>query len=394
MTRVVPPAVELGRIGRAGFMVLAAIGGITAAAGAFLAPGRMWAGWLLVAYYLLGIGLAGLCFIAIHYVSGATWSIAIRRVAEGLAGTLALPIAMLAILFVVYPQLYAWTSDEALALGTDRAMAFKRFWLSRPFFLGRGAVYAAVWLLFALGLRTRSRRQDSDGDPRWTRANVRLSAAFLVLFGVTMTLASFDWLMSLEHHWVSTIFGVYNFAGLFQSGLAAIIIVTLWLERAGPLKNVVNDDHLHDLGKLLFAFSVFWAYIWFSQYMLIWYTNIPEEASYFVRRGQAGWFPIFLLNVVLNGVIPFFVLLRRDAKRHRSVLVAVTGVILVGRWIDLYLMIFPSVAGGRPTLGLSELGLTMGGVGVFGLALGAVLKTAPAVPVADPELLDSLSYES
>ena len=166
----------------------------------------------------------------------------------------------------------------------ERALAFKHFWLSRPFFLMRAAIYSGIWILFAHAIRQRSRRQDHDGDPRWTHENFRLSAAFLVLFGITVTLASFDWVMSLEYHWFSTIFGVYNFAGLFQSGLAAIILVALWLERAGPLKNVLNEAHLHDLGKLLFAFSVFWAYIWFSQYMLIWYTNIPEETSYFVRR--------------------------------------------------------------------------------------------------------------
>ena len=137
---------------------------------------------------------------------------------------------------------------------------------------------------------------------------------------MTFTLASVDWVMSLEPLWYSTIFGVYNFAGLFLSGLAAIILVALWLERTGPLQNVLNDEHLHDLGKLLFAFSIFWMYIWFSQYMLIWYTNIPEETSYFVRRVHGLWFALFLANVVLNWLVPFVVLLRRDAKRQRTTL--------------------------------------------------------------------------
>ena len=164
---------------------------------------------------------------------------------------------------------------SSFGVASSPALAFKLAWLSRPFFLARAAAYALIWIVFALAIRRASRRQDVDGDRRWTRANVRLSAAFLMVFGVTFTLASVDWVMSLEPMWYSTIFGVYNFAGLFLSGLAAIILVALWLERAGPLRNVLTGDHLHDLGKLLFAFSMFWMYIWFSQYMLIWYTNIP-----------------------------------------------------------------------------------------------------------------------
>src|SRR4029077_4726334 len=141
------------------------------------------------------------------------------------------------------------------------------------------------------------------------------------------------------------IFGVYNFAGLFFSGLAAVILIALWLERAGPLQGLLNESHLHDLGKLLLAFSVFWAYIWFSQYMLIWYTDIPEEATYFVRRMQGLWFPLFLANIVFNGVVPFFALIRRHTKRRRATLRRGALAVLVGRWLDVYLMIFPVVAG-------------------------------------------------
>ena len=196
----------------------------------------MWASWLLVAYYALGLGLAGLCFVAIHYTTGATWSVAIRRVPEALAGTLPFSLPSSSpMLFIARPQLYPWTTAEASGRREPGA--------------GVQAVLAVAAVLSGSGgdLRRhldrvrardprRSRRQDGDGDPRWTRANVRLSAAFLMVFGVTFTLASFDWVMSLEPHWFSTIFGVYNFAGLFLSGLAAIILVALWLERAGPLR--------------------------------------------------------------------------------------------------------------------------------------------------------------
>ncbi len=387
------PRIKLAGVERLTLIALAIVGVITAVAGTSAAPDRLWASWLLVSYLTIGVGLAGLCFVAIHYTTGASWSVAVRRVAEALAATLLFAIVLLAVVFIARPQLYPWMNTSSLGSPADTALAFKRFWLSRTFFLERAAVYAFIWTLFALAIRRCSRRQDLDGNPRWTRMNVRLSAAFLVAFGVTFTLASVDWVMSLEPLWFSTIFGVYNFAGLFQSGLAALILVSLWLEWRGPLRHVLNEEHLHDLGKLLFAFSIFWVYIWFSQYMLIWYTNIPEETTYFLRRLHGYWQPLFIANVAFNWLIPFLVLLRRDAKRRRATLGLAAAVVLVGRWLDLYLMIFPSVVGEVPRTGVWEIGLTAGGIGCFGLVLVWILRRAPAVPIADPQLTESLQYE-
>ena len=367
------------------------IGAATTAAGVMLAPERLWASWLMVAYYTLGVGLAGLCLVAIHYTTGASWSVAVRRVAEALAGTLPFAAILVAIVFAVRPQLYPWTSGFSTS-ESDGALAFKQSWLSRPFFLWRAAVYVVLWVGFASAIRSRSRRQDVDGDTRWTRQNVRLSAAFLVIFAVTFTLASVDWVMSLEPLWYSTIFGFYNFAGVLLSGLAALILTVLWLERSGPLRGVLTDEHLHDLGKLLFALSSFWMYIWFSQYMLIWYANVPEETVYFVRRLHGLWLPLLLASLAFNWVAPFLLLLRRDAKRHRAILAAAAGAVLVGRWLDLYLMIFPSVVGEIPRPGLWELGMTAGAAGCFGLILVWILGRSPVVPVGDPQLGESLRY--
>ena len=385
--------VTLSAAERRGLIALVIVGAAAAGGGATLAPERTWASWLLVGYCALGLGLSGLCFVAIHYTTGASWSVAVRRVAEAISNTLPLAVVLLAVVFVARPQLYSWTKTGGLGPAGDPALAFRQFWLSRSFFLVRAAVYAVIWIGFALAISRRSRRQDRDGDPRWTRANVRLSAAFLITFSVTFTLASVDWVMSLEPLWYSTIFGVYNFAGLFLSGLAALILVALWLERRGPLLHVLNNEHLHDLGKLLFAFSSFWMYIWFSQYMLIWYANIPEETTYFVRRVHGPWLALLVANVILNWLVPFAMLLRRDLKRRRATLGLVAAIVLVGRWLDVYLMIFPSVAGDVPSIGLWEIGLTAGGIGCFGLVLAWILRGAPAVPVADPQLVDSLQYE-
>ncbi|PWT81654.1 MAG: hypothetical protein C5B57_10040 [Blastocatellia bacterium] len=390
-TQVAPLPAELTAAERRVLIGLSLIGAVTAAIALPQAAERFWASWLLVSYCALGTGLSGLCFVAIHYTTGASWSVVIRRIAEAFAAMIPLAVVLVAVVFAVRPQLYPWTNG--IGSGTDSALEFKRFWLSWPFFRARAAVYAAIWIAFALALGRRSRRQDEDGDPQWTRANVRLSAAFLTVFGITFTFASIDWVMSLDPLWYSTIFAVYNFAGLFVSGLAALILVGLWLERRGPLQHLLKADHLHDLGKLLFAFSTFWMYIWFSQYMLIWYTNIPEETAYFARRLHGPWAVLFVSNILLNWVVPFLVLLRRDAKRRRATLGLVAAVVLVGRWLDVYLMIFPSVIGDVPRIGLSEIGLTAGALGCFGLALAWILRSAPVVPVGDPQLLESLQYE-
>jgi Ni/Fe-hydrogenase subunit HybB-like protein len=390
-THVTLPRAELTQTERLTLIGLALVGAVTAAIGAPQAAQRFWASWLLVGYFALGVGLSGLCFVAIHYTTGASWSVVIRRIAEAFAEAIPLAVILIAVVFVAGPQLYPWTNGVGSA--ADAALAFKRFWLSWPFFLARASVYAAIWIGFALEIGRRSRRQDQDGDPRWTRANAGASAAFLVTFGVTFTFASIDWVMSLDPFWYSTIFAVYNFAGLFASGLSALILVALWLERRGPLQQMLNEDHLHDLGKLLFAFSTFWMYIWFSQYMLIWYTNIPEETSYFVRRVHGPWAALFMANILLNWVLPFAMLLRRDSKRRRATLGLAATAVLVGRWVDIYLMIFPTVVGQVPRIGVWEIGLTAGGLGCFGLVLAWILRAAPIVPVGDPQLAESLGYE-
>jgi len=295
----------------------AALGAAIAVAGGLVAPERAWAGLLVAALHVLGLGLGGLFFVAIGYATGATWSVALRRVPEALTALIPLGGAAVAAVLLLHPALYPWASGATHLDGP--ALAFKAAWLSRPFFLLRAAVYIALWLAFARAIVSTSLRQDADGDAALTARNVRLSIGFLVCFALTVWLASYDWIMSLEPHWYSTIFGVYNFAGLFSSGLAGIIVLVVALQRlgprqVGPLHGVVTDEHLHDLGKLLFGFSTFWMYIHFSQYMLIWYANIPEETVYFVTRLEGLWEPLFLLNVALNWVVPFAVLLARPRR--------------------------------------------------------------------------------
>ena len=379
------PPVELSVEHTRLLRILAGLGVVTFACGIWLSPARAWANLLLASYYLLGLALAAMIFIALQYVSGAGWSAALRRVPEAMTSVLPYGAFGVGLVLLFRSSLYPWVRQLHDATG------FRSAWLSFPFFAGRSAVYVALWLLFTWLIVRTSRRQDHDSDLGHTRRNVTFSAAFLVVFAITFWLASFDWIMSLEPRWYSTIFGIYNFAGLFSSGLAAIIVLAIVLQRLGPLDGVLSSAHLHDLGKLLFAFTTFWMYIWFSQYMLIWYANIPEEAVYYVRRMQGAWMPLFLLNMALNWAIPFLALLPASAKKNPGILLKVAVIVLLGRWLDLYLMILPPVSGARPEIAAWEIGAAMGVVGIFGLVFFRAMRQANVVPVNDPYLAESLA---
>ena len=384
-----PPPVRLATATTGLVQTLLGIGGLTVIAGALLAPDRMWPNLLLVSYYLLGLGLGGALFVAIQHLTAAGWSVAIRRVAEGMVGLLPVGGMLLWLVLLVRPSLYAWAVDPALLDGPT--FVFKRFWLQRPFFLIRAAGYLTLWTWLAFAMIRPSRQQDTDGDPAHGRAGARRAAVFLVGFALTFWLASFDWLMSLEPHWFSTIFWVYDFAGWFLAGLACLTLAVIGLERAGPLRGVVTAEHRHDLGKLLFAFATFWMYLWFSQYMLIWYVDLPEETGFFVTRIQGAWSPLFLLNLFLNWVVPFFVLMPRRAKRNVKILAQVAVGVLAGRWLDLYLTIAPTAVE-EPAAGLWELGLLAGGAGLALHVLFRALASAPAVAARDPLLSESLHF--
>jgi hypothetical protein len=268
------------------FGLLAVLGGVALAAGLTLAPRRTWANLLLVSYYLAGLGLGGLVLVALLYITGARWSLPLRRIPEAMTAVLPLAALGLMAVFLGHLSLYPWAGART---GEAYESPLHHLWLNRPFFILRALAYLLFWSLFAVVIVRNSRQQDRDGDRARARRNIRLSAAFLAVFGITCWLASNDWIMSLDPQWASTIFAVYNFAGLFVSALAAVILLALPLRARGPLKDFVTEDHLHDLGTLLFSFSSFWMYTWFCQYLLIWYVNNPEETAYLRQRWQGNW---------------------------------------------------------------------------------------------------------
>lgn len=372
-------------------VIIAAIGGAIFIAGLFFAPERIWPNVLLANYYLLSLGLAGIFFVALQYVSNAGWSAAIRRVPEAMSSVL--PISGVIALLTIFGihSVYEWSHESAIT--HDHLLQAKSGWLNIPFFIVRSVIYFILWSSFTYFIVRSSRRQDENGDVSHTKINTRLSAIFLVVFALTFSLASIDWIMSIEPHWYSTIFGIYNFSGLFLNGLATLTIIVILLRRWGVFSGIVNDEHLHDLGKLIFAFSTFWMYIWFSQYLLIWYANIPEETSYFIRRESGSWATFSIMNVVFNWVLPFIVLISRSAKKNEGLLLKVCIIIMIGHWIDLFWMILPPFMT-TPAFSIWEIGPMAGVVGLFFLVVFRTLSRANIIPVKDPMLIESLHYHS
>lgn len=362
------------------------------AAGLVVSPERAWSNLLVGTFFLLTMGLGGTVFVALANVSGAGWHVAFRRVPEALA--MIVPITGVAILvvLVVRMQHYGWHHHGTGDAGT---FWFKELWLTPSFWFWRSAGYVLAWSLIGGWLVRRSRQQDADSSHSFLTGNVRISAMFLVVYAVTFSLASADWIMALEPLWFSTMWGVYNFAGMILAALAVVIILAIRLSAPGrPLRGAFTTEHLHDLGKLLVGFSCFWMYIWFSQYMLIWYSNIPEETSYFITRTHGPWGPVVILSIVLNWLVPFFVLLPKPAKRNASVMMKVAVVLLIGRWVDLYLMVFPSTTGDTSTFGIWEFaGVCC--VAAAGLTLlDRSFRTSNPVPQNDPLLVESLHYHA
>lgn len=350
---------------------------------------RAWHNYLTNYFFFFSLSLSGLFFLALQYTTGSVWSIPLKRVSEALMGYLPIAFVLMLILFLLgLHPLYEWTHTEEVL--HDAILKGKRAYLNVPFFVLRNILFFGLWMGTGFWLFKNSLAQDQSGDVRLSRLNKKISAPFLVLFGLTFTVASFDFLMTLEPHWFSTIFGVYLFAGLFETGMAISILFVLHLRKQGALKDVINENHLHDLGKLMFAFCVFWAYIAFSQYMLIWYGNLPEETGYLIRRTEGGWMPVALALLFGKFIIPFFMLLSRNAKRNPGYLLFVSIWVLAAQWLDCYWLVFPML--GAPLFGWQEIGTFLGFLGLFILSVTWVLQRIPPIPWKDPGLLEGVNY--
>jgi hypothetical protein len=372
-----------------GLRATAVLGGLVFLVGLFVAPQRAWSGYLMGFVYLVGLGLAGGLFLSVLTLAGARWATALRRIPEAM--TTVLPVATVAGLVLVggVHSLYEWSHAGVVA--EDPLLQGKTGYLNTGFFLLRLLAFFALWIWTTRAMVAHSRRQDADGDAAHSRRRWFAAALFLPVFAVTFSFASIDWLESLEPHWFSTIYALGTLSGLASSGLAICIIFAVLLRR-GPLRGIVNDHHLDDLGKIGIGFALFWGYIWYCQYMLIWYTNMPEETPYYVLRGQDGWRVISVVNVALNWAVPFFALMPKAVRRSEALLLRVAWVMLAGQAVHLYMLVGPGVVGASPVVGLWEIGPVVGALGLFFWLTLRGLSHAPLVPSRDPDLAASLGH--
>jgi len=347
----------------------------------------------LVSFSLfLALTLGALFFVMLQHITRAGWSVVVRRIAEALACNVWL-MAVLAIPVVLgMGHLYHWSHLEAAA--GDPILAPKSGFLNPTFFVIRLLVYFAIWGGLAWFFHRTSTRQDSSFDPRLTMRMERAAGPGLVLYALSTNFAAFDLLMSLDPHWFSTIYGVYFFAVSVVCFFAVMPKILVGLQWKGVLSRSVTVEHFHDLGKLLFAFVVFWAYIAFSQYMLIWYGNIPEETQWYLKRQIGDWAWVSLALLVGHFVIPFLVLISRAVKR-RPRLLAATGIyMVVMTWLDLYWLVVPEFSPGVARFGLIDVLCFLGVAGLYTLALALRLKRHSLIAEGDPRLQESLAFHT
>src|SRR5439155_4448359 len=320
-------------------LVAGAVGLGVSAIGLFFEATQFLQSYLMAYMFVLGITLGCLALGMVHQLSGGAWGVVIRRPIG--AATRTLPVLTLLFLPIAFGmhRLYSWT-DSAL-VARDEVLQHKHLYLNTPFFVLRAAIYFAVWNILAYFLNAWSLEQDETADPRFARRMQILSAGGLVAYGLTITFASFDWLMSLDPRWYSTIYGVLIMGGQGLSAMAFLIAVLVWLSRRAPLDRIVVPAHFHDLGNLLLAFVMLWAYFSFSQYLIIWSGNLPAEISWYTHRLHTGWRVIGLSLVIFHFVVPFCLLLSRAVKREPQIIVKLVIGIMIVRIVDLYWLIAP-----------------------------------------------------
>lgn len=391
MDNVSPQKFKLSNTAKIAMAAMAGIGGALLVLGFILDRERAWHAYLVSFFYFACLAMGGLFFTAIQHVVAAGWSTNIRRLAESLTAfiplvfLLGLPIALFA-----GKDLYLWMNHDVVA--TDAILQGKSAYLNKVFFIVRFVIFAAAWFFFSNKIIGFSLEQDKDGADSWTERAQKWSVAFLLVFALSFSLFSVDFLMSLEPHWFSTIFGVYCFAGLFQASLALLTLMALFCERKGLAQGIITMEHVHDLAKLTKGFTVFWAYIAFSQFMLIWYANLPEETIFYIDRSHGGWLYISLSLLIFRFVVPFVALLPRWAKRTPGHLVAVCSLILVMQYVDLYWLVYPNLSHEKVIFSWLELAAFVGFAGLFGLAVTRFLGTYNLIPIKDPRRAESNAH--
>jgi hypothetical protein len=338
--------------------------------------------------FLASIGVGSLFLIALEYLAGAVWSVPMRRVNEFLASLIPFAVLLALPIFFHLHNVFQWASPEIVS--TDTILQAKSPYLNVNFFVLRFVVIFGTWIVFLYFLKRNSVLQDKDKDQKHTRFNIRISAMFMPVFAFGLTFLAIDWALSLEPHWYSTVYGVYFFSGTALAGIAAATFCIVLLYKHGYFPQL-RRDHFYSLGTLMFVFVNFWAYIAFSQFMLVWYANMPEETYWFVARWKNGWEYISILLIIVHFVVPYFALLSQDAKMNLPRLKFITVWLLFAHFLDLYWLVMPTYSA-SPVCGWIEIGFPVLIVGLVIIMFGWKMKRYNLIPIGDPKLQKGLEF--
>jgi len=354
---------------------------------------RFWANIFINGFFYFAISLGMLFFLALQYACEASYMVVLKRVIEAITQFIFVGAIILVVFFLAgslhMHHIYHWMDPDVYDINSehyDAIIAGKAAYLNQPFFWIRTLLYLGVWCWFANLFRKRSLKEDAEGGTKIHFKNMALGATFLVFFAVTSSTSAWDWIMSIDTHWFSTLFGWYVFSGIWVSAMIMLVLLTIYLKGKGYLPQV-NKSHIHDIGKWMFAISFLWTYLWFSQFMLIWYSNIPEEVTYYIDRIQHyRW--LFFGVFFTNFLFPMVILIARDAKRQIGYLIVVGVIIFVGHWLDVFLMVTPGSIG-HLEFGFPEIGMFVGFLGLFLFTVFRSLAKAPMVVKNHPFLEES-----
>ena len=378
-------------------LLLIVTGIATFTAGILIDPQRTWANYLIDSYFFISLAIGAMFFLAIQYITQSGWSSMFNRVPEAMGSYL--PYAgVLMLIFIIFGShsIYHWTHHSAVE--SDVLLQHKSPYLNLPFFIIRFVVIFGAWISLMVLLRRLSLKQDIAGGLTNFHKSEYYSKVFIFVLALTFSLGTFDWIMSIDAHWFSTLFAIKNFISAFLHGSAVVALIVILLYQQGYFPKL-NKAHLHDFSKYMFIIGIIWAYMWFTQYLLIWYANMPEETVYYQTRISSEWRVLFYGNVVLNWLFPFLFLMLNKIADNKYALLFTAAVLMVGMWVDLYVQIMPGSTMsdtspmGLNSIGFVEIGTFLGFLGVFTFAVSRSLSKANLIPVKHPYLEESLMHE-
>ena len=368
-------------------IVLIIIGVIALVYAAIAHPERFWANLLINNYYFLTVALGATFFMALQSITNSGWSAGFVRVPQAIANYIPVAFILMIPLFFGLDHLYHWAHHDA---HLDELIAHKSPYLNIPFFIARFVILFVVWIIFTQLLKKYSRKEDFEGGLKYFKKIDLVSKIYIFVLAFTFSISAFDWIMSIDVHWFSTIFAVRNFIMAFYHGTAMIALIVIILNKFGYFP-FLNKSHLKDFSKYIFILCIMWVYTWFTQYILIWYANIPEETVYYIPRTKGEFATLFHVELILNWIVPFVLLLSGYISTNKNLLIIIIGVLMIGNWVDIYQQVFPGTVH-HLQIGFIEIGSFIGFLGVFALVVGISLSKVPLVPKNHPFLEESFKH--